>query len=51
MTALHEFGGGLGTTAFGHFLVGSHNITVTALDSYVKWPLTFSEVRNPHRCM
>jgi hypothetical protein len=25
-------------TAFGHFLLGSHNFMVTALDSCVKWP-------------
>ena len=25
--------------AFGHFLLGSHNLMVTALDSCVKWPL------------
>ena len=38
MTTLHDFGGGLGT-AFGHFLLGSHNFMVTALGSCVKWPL------------
>ena len=26
-------------TAFGHFLLGSHNFMVRALGSYVKWPL------------
>src|ERR1700689_4479049 len=26
-------------TAFGHFLLGSHNFMVTALGSCVKWPL------------
>ena len=26
-------------TAFGHFLLGSHNLMVTALGSCVKWPL------------
>ena len=25
--------------AFGHYLLGSHNFMVTALDSCVKWPL------------
>ena len=39
VTTLHKFGGVLGRTAFGHFLVGSHNFMVTALGSYVKWPL------------
>jgi hypothetical protein len=36
VTTLHDFGGGLGT-AFGHFLLGSHNFMVTALGSFVKW--------------
>ena len=40
VTTLHDIGGGLGT-AFGHFLLGSHNFMVTALGSCVKWPLTF----------
>ena len=37
VTTLQDFGGGLGTVAFGHFLLGSHNFTVTALGSRVKW--------------
>ena len=37
MTTLHDFGGGLGT-AFGCFLLGSHNLMVTALGSCMKWP-------------
>ena len=37
VTTLHDFGGVLGT-AFGHLLLGSHNFTVTALGSCVKWP-------------
>ena len=28
-------------TAFGHFLVGSHNFMITALGSCVKWPLHY----------
>ena len=28
-------------TAFGHFLMGSHNFMVTTLGSCVKWPLVF----------
>jgi hypothetical protein len=28
-------------TAFGHFLLGSHNFIVMALDSCVKWPLAY----------
>jgi hypothetical protein len=38
VTTLHEFGGCVGT-AFGHFLLGSHNFMVTVLGSCVKWPL------------
>jgi hypothetical protein len=34
MTTLHDFGGVCGT-AFGHFLLGSHNLVVTILGS---WP-------------
>jgi hypothetical protein len=37
-TLLHDFGGCVGTMAFGHFLLGSHNFMVTALGSCVKWP-------------
>ena len=40
VTTLDDFGGVcVGTTAFGHFLVGSHIFMVTALGSCVKWPL------------
>jgi hypothetical protein len=38
MTTLHDFGSCL-RTAFGHFLLGSHNLMVTARGSCVKWPL------------
>ena len=38
MTILHEFGRDVGT-AFGHFLLGSHNIMLMALGSCVKWLL------------
>jgi hypothetical protein len=38
VTTLHEFGSVFGTN-FGHFLLGSHNVMVTALASCVKWPL------------
>jgi hypothetical protein len=37
VTALDDFGGVFGT-AFGHYLLGSHNFMVTALGSGVKWP-------------
>ena len=37
VTTLHDFGGVLGT-AFGHFLLGSHNFMVMALGLCVKWP-------------
>jgi hypothetical protein len=37
VTTLHDFGSVLGT-AFGHFLLGSYNFMVTALDPCVKWP-------------
>ena len=30
---------------FGHFLLGSHNFMVTALGSYVKWPLLTQEIQ------
>jgi hypothetical protein len=41
MTTLHDFGG----LAFGLFLLGSHNLLVTARGSCVKWPfLPSSEV-------
>ena len=30
-------------TAFGHFLLGSHNLMVTALGSCVKWPLALMQ--------
>jgi hypothetical protein len=33
----------VGTTAFGHFLLGSQNFIVTALGSCVKWPLVGPE--------
>jgi hypothetical protein len=33
-----------GGKAFGHFLLGSHNFMVTALGSYVKWPLDWGHV-------
>ena len=38
VTTLHDFWRCLGT-AFGHFLLGSHNFMVMALGSCVKWPL------------
>jgi hypothetical protein len=41
VTALHDFGECVGT-AFGHFLLGSHNLTFTALGSCVKWPQLIS---------
>ena len=37
-TTLHALGG-VCRTAFWHFLLGSHNIMVTALGSCVRWPL------------
>jgi hypothetical protein len=43
VTTLHDLGGVFGT-AFGHFLLGSHNFTVTALGLYVKWPLILNPV-------
>ena len=47
MSRLHDLGGCVGT-AFGHFLVGSHNFMVTALDSCVKWPLKCPQYIAPH---
>ena len=38
MTTLHDFGGVLGRP-WDTFFLGSHNFTVTALGSCVKWPL------------
>ena len=35
VTTLHDFGGVFGT-AMGHFLLGSHNLMVTALGTCVK---------------
>ena len=40
VTTLHNFGGALGQP-LGHFLLGSHNLMVTALGSCVKWPLVY----------
>jgi hypothetical protein len=40
VTTLHDVGRWFGT-AFGHFLLGSHSITVMALGLCVKWPLDF----------
>jgi hypothetical protein len=37
VTTLHDF-----DMAVGHFLLGSHNFTVTALGSCVKWPLEWT---------
>ena len=37
VTTLHEFGGVLGH-AFGHFLLGSHNVMIMSLGLCVKWP-------------
>ena len=37
---LHDFGGEIGTT-FGHFLLGSHDLMVTALGSCVEVALTY----------
>ena len=38
VTTLYDFGKYVRTT-FGHFLLGSHNLMVTALGLCVKWPL------------
>jgi hypothetical protein len=43
VTTLHDFGGCVGT-AFGHFLLGSHNLMVTALGSCVNWPQVWPKV-------
>ena len=40
MTTLHDFGGEIGTT-FGHFLLGSHDLMVTALGSCVEVALPY----------
>jgi hypothetical protein len=44
VTTLHDFGGVYVGTAFGHFLLGSHNVMVTALGSCVKWPLVTESI-------
>ena len=44
MTTLHTWFWRCVGTAFGHFLLGSHNFMITALDSCVKWP--FSKNKN-----
>ena len=41
VTTLHGFWE-VSWTAFGHFVLGSHNFMVTALGSCVKWPSYFS---------
>ena len=49
-TTRHDFGGVLGT-AFGHFLLGSHNFMVMAFGLCVKWPLKGAgPLRAPMTC-
>ena len=48
MTTLHGFGGVL-RTAFGHFLLGSHNFVVMALGSCVKWPSLIGDIFGHNR--
>jgi len=42
VTTLHDFGKCL-RTAFGHFLLGSHNFMGTALGTCMRWPLASSD--------
>jgi hypothetical protein len=49
VTTLDDIGGVLGRP-FGHFLLDSHNFTVTALGPCVNWPVRqLAEPRSKHR--